>query len=202
MPRIPALCRSAASVRFILFAITVSGVRAFECAWSSRTSRVVQAMRLVSLCAILDAPVGWGLGGCHDRPRKLKKSPHLMRSSAGLPGASRVTTLRRLYHDDSAQLRCQLPSFEKAHSKRAARKPPLSSSCCHHVPGAALGAQSVAASPLRIESFFQVAGHFARRWAIANSAMDFSRPSFFGLVERPRKDTQLGVVLGDFSLIR
>ena len=60
MPRIPALCRSAASVRFILFAITVSGVRAFECAWSSRTSRVVQGMRLVSLCAIPDAPVGWG----------------------------------------------------------------------------------------------------------------------------------------------
>ena len=50
IPRIPAFCRSAASVRFILFAITVSGVRAFECAWSSRTSRVVQAMRLVSLC--------------------------------------------------------------------------------------------------------------------------------------------------------
>ena len=79
MPRIPALCRSAASVRFILFAITGSGVRAFECAWSSRTSRVVQAMRLVSLCAIPDAPVG----GCRDRPRKLQKSLHLMRSSAG-----------------------------------------------------------------------------------------------------------------------
>ena len=60
MPRFPAFCRSAASVRFILFAITPSGVRAFECAWSSRTSRVVQAMRLVSLCAIPDAPVGWG----------------------------------------------------------------------------------------------------------------------------------------------
>ena len=66
-----------------------------------------------------------GLGGCYDRPRKLKKSPHLMRSSAGLPGASRGITPRRLYHDNSAQLRCQLPSYEKAHGKRAARKPPL-----------------------------------------------------------------------------
>ena len=45
MPRIPAFCRSAASVRFILFAITVSGVRAFECAWSCRTSCIVQGMR-------------------------------------------------------------------------------------------------------------------------------------------------------------
>ena len=45
MPRILALCRSAASVRFILFAITGSGVRAFECTWSSRTSCVVQGMR-------------------------------------------------------------------------------------------------------------------------------------------------------------
>ena len=65
-----------------------------------------------------------GLGGCRDRPRKLKKSPHLMRSSAGQPGASRVITLRGLYHDHSAPLRCQLLSYEKAHSKRAARKPP------------------------------------------------------------------------------
>ena len=45
MPRIPAFCRSAPSVRFILFAITVSGVRAFECAWSCRTSCIVQGMR-------------------------------------------------------------------------------------------------------------------------------------------------------------
>jgi hypothetical protein len=41
MPRIPAFRRSALSVRFIFFAITVSGVRAFECALSSRTSSFV-----------------------------------------------------------------------------------------------------------------------------------------------------------------
>ena len=74
------------------------------------------AMTSVSLCHTRCSR-RVGLGGCHDRPRKLKKAPHLMRSSAGLPGASRVITPRRLYHDDSEQLRCQLSSYKKAHRK-------------------------------------------------------------------------------------
>jgi hypothetical protein len=41
MPRIPALRRSARSVRLIFFAISGSGVRAFECVLSSRTSSFV-----------------------------------------------------------------------------------------------------------------------------------------------------------------
>ena len=73
------------------------------------------AMTSVSLCHTRCSR-RVGLGGCHDRPRKLKKSPHLMRSSAELPGASRVITSRRLYHDDSPQLQCQLSSYRKAHS--------------------------------------------------------------------------------------
>ena len=42
MPRIPAFHRSALSVRFIFLAISGRGVRAFECALSSRTSSLVQ----------------------------------------------------------------------------------------------------------------------------------------------------------------
>src|ERR1700722_12728366 len=45
MPRIPAFRRSALSVRFIFLAISGRGVRAFECALSSRTSSLVQGVR-------------------------------------------------------------------------------------------------------------------------------------------------------------
>src|SRR5208337_2348770 len=45
MPRIPAFRRSALSVRFILLAISERGVRAFECALSSRTSSLVHGVR-------------------------------------------------------------------------------------------------------------------------------------------------------------
>ena len=45
MPRIPAFRRSALSVRFIILAISGRGVRAFECALSSRTSSLVHGVR-------------------------------------------------------------------------------------------------------------------------------------------------------------
>ena len=45
MPRIPAFRRSALSVRFIFLAISGRGVRAFECALSSRTSSLVHEVR-------------------------------------------------------------------------------------------------------------------------------------------------------------
>ena len=45
MPRIPAFRRSALSVRFIFLAISGRGVRAFECALSSRTSSLVHGVR-------------------------------------------------------------------------------------------------------------------------------------------------------------
>src|SRR5580692_67189 len=52
MPRIPALRRRAPSVRFIFFAISVSGARAFEYALSLRMSSVVHGvLRPVSFCA-------------------------------------------------------------------------------------------------------------------------------------------------------
>ena len=52
MPRIPAFRRSARSVRFIFFAISDSGVRAFECPLSSRTSSFVHGLPLaVFFCA-------------------------------------------------------------------------------------------------------------------------------------------------------
>ena len=44
IPRIPAFRRSARSVRLIFFAITGSGVRTFECAFSSRTSSFVHGV--------------------------------------------------------------------------------------------------------------------------------------------------------------
>src|SRR5580704_17541223 len=44
MPRIPAFRRSALSVRFIFLAISGRGVRAFECAVSSRTSSLVHGV--------------------------------------------------------------------------------------------------------------------------------------------------------------
>src|SRR5271157_3385085 len=45
MPRMPAFRRSALSVRFIFLAISGRGVRAFECALSSRTSSLVHGVR-------------------------------------------------------------------------------------------------------------------------------------------------------------
>src|SRR3984957_3971865 len=45
MPRIPAFRRSAPSVRFIFLAISGRGVRAFECALSSRTSSLAHGVR-------------------------------------------------------------------------------------------------------------------------------------------------------------
>ena len=44
-PRMPAFRRSALSVRFIFLAISGRGVRAFECALSSRTSSLVHGVR-------------------------------------------------------------------------------------------------------------------------------------------------------------
>src|SRR6202046_894998 len=44
IPIIPAFRRSARSVRFIFFAISDSGVRAFECPLSSRTSSFVHGL--------------------------------------------------------------------------------------------------------------------------------------------------------------
>ena len=44
MPKIPAFRRSALSVRFIFFAISDSGVRAFECALISRRSSFVHGV--------------------------------------------------------------------------------------------------------------------------------------------------------------
>ena len=44
IPRIPALRRSALSVRLIFLAISGRGVRPFECALSSRTSSLVDGL--------------------------------------------------------------------------------------------------------------------------------------------------------------
>src|SRR6202046_4905967 len=49
MPRMPAFRRSALSVRFIFLAISGRGVRAFECALSSRTSSLVHGVRWVEV---------------------------------------------------------------------------------------------------------------------------------------------------------
>jgi hypothetical protein len=53
MPRIPAFRRSALSVRFIFLAISGRGVRAFECALSSRTSSLVHGVRWAEVRAYL-----------------------------------------------------------------------------------------------------------------------------------------------------
>jgi hypothetical protein len=57
MPRIPALRRSAPTVRFIAFETLVTGVLAFECIFNSRRSSFVHGLGRTNLVAMIDAPI-------------------------------------------------------------------------------------------------------------------------------------------------
>jgi hypothetical protein len=100
MPIVFAFCRTAPSVRFIAFATAGTGVLAFECALSSRTSSLVHGLRTkvfifgIALLPLVGSAINIvasdGRFKCSERPRSLAalsmSSKLLVESTPTSPG--------------------------------------------------------------------------------------------------------------------
>ncbi len=126
MPRIPAFRRSALSVRFIVLAISGSGVRAFECALSSRTSSLVHGVRWAEVFFFgTDCYSGKG-----SRPRATpvawlmnasKRGPRVV-AQHGRPGDPLLIKFPRLLPDDPTQTASSARRDEARARRQSARE--------------------------------------------------------------------------------